>query len=66
MSAQTFLLITLMATDAYSFREHEKRMMLRNSKDGMNNNNEAAKSLANTVAFSASIAIMTLMSQAMN
>ena len=39
---------------------------MRNSEDEMNDNNEAAKSLANKAAFSASIAIITLMSQAMH
>ena len=41
-------------------------MKMRNSEDEMNDNNEAAKSLANKAAFSASIAIITLMSQAMH
>ena len=39
---------------------------MRNSEDEMNDNNEAAKSLANKAAFLASIAIITLMSQAMH
>ena len=41
-------------------------MKMRNSEDEMNDNNEAAMSLANKVAFSASIAIITLVSQTMH
>ena len=39
---------------------------MRNSEDEMNDNKEAAKSLAIKAAFSASIAIIALMSQAMH